>query len=395
MSTCDTPDFAVEDCPNPGTMSKKPNKATSDAKPLTGSARPSPPTGEASSPTPLYSRTQVDAAGEALIAPSSSLDDLRRVRAVVNNWRATHSVPLDCVRMELEQRVAGFGENAVVAARLKRLSSIEAKLRRFRSMRLARMQDVGGCRVVLPSAADVLNIADRYDSEPSPHAVIHSDDYIAEPRASGYRGVHLVSRFRPDSEAQAVYEGMRIEIQLRSRLQHVWATAVETVGTFSGQALKSSVGDERWLRLFALMGSEMAFAEGRPLVPGTPKTRQAVREELSEVAHGVNAVARLERYRETLRVLAGHVRNGKAAYFHIIVDSLPDDVARVRWNEYAEHEREEAILAFEEVEAAIEHFPGADTVLVRVASIDTLRDAYPSYFADTRIFVDQLRCAIE
>ena len=357
------------------------------------SERPIEATSEASSPQPLYSRTQVNAAGDALIAPSSSLDDLRNARAVVNNWRAAHSLPLDCIRAELQQRVAGF-EDAIVAARLKRLSSIEAKLRRFRSMRLGRMQDVGGCRVVLPSVADVLSVAGRYGSEPSPHAVIHSDDYIAQPRASGYRGIHLVSRFRPGGEEQAVYEGMRIEIQLRSRLQHVWATAVETVGTFSREALKSSVGDERWLRLFALMGSEMAFAEGRPLVPETPKTREAVREELSEVAHGVDAIARLERYRETLRVLEGHVRNGKAEYFHIIVDSMPNDVARVRWNEYAEHEREEAILAFEEVEAAIEHFPGADTVLVRVASIDTLRDAYPSYFADTRVFVDQLKCAI-
>ena len=358
------------------------------------SKRPIEATSEASSPKPLYSRTRVNAAGDELIAPSSSLDELRNARSVVNNWRAAHSLPLDCIRTELQQRVAGFGEEAVVAARLKRLPSIEAKLRRFRSMRLGRMQDVGGCRVVLPSVADVLGIAGRYGSEPSPHAVIHSDDYIAEPRASGYRGVHLVSRFRPGGEEQAVYEGMRIEIQLRSRLQHVWATAVETVGTFSGQALKSSAGDEQWLRLFALMGSEMAFAEDRPLVPGTPKTRQALREELSEVAHDVDAVARLERYRETLRVLEGHVRNGKAEYFHIIVDSMPNDVARVRWNEYPEHEREEAILAFEEVEAAIEHFPGADTVLVRVASIDTLRDAYPSYFADTRVFVDRLKCAI-
>ncbi|MYF28171.1 MAG: RelA/SpoT domain-containing protein [Gammaproteobacteria bacterium] len=358
------------------------------------SERPIEATSEASSPQPLYSRTQVNAAGDALIAPSSSLDDLRNARSIVNNWRAAHSLPLDCIRMELQRRVAEFGEDAIVAARLKRLSSIEAKLGRFRSMRLGRMQDVGGCRVVLPSVADVLSITGRYGRKPSPHAVIHSDDYIAEPRASGYRGVHLVSRFRPQGEEQAVYEGMRIEIQLRSRLQHVWATAVETVGTFSGQALKSSVGDERWLRLFALMGSEMAFAEGRPLVPETPKTRQALREELSKVAHRLDAVARLERYRETLRVLEGHVRNGQAEYFHIIVDSMPDDVARVRWNEYAEHEREEAILAFEEVEAAIEHFPGADTVLVRVASIDTLRDAYPSYFADTRVFVDQLKCAI-
>ena len=343
---------------------------------------------------PRYSRSRVNAAGDALISPSSSPVELRGARKVVNNWRAAHSLPLDRVRLELQQKVAEFGDNALVAQRLKRLSSIAAKLRRFRGMNLARMQDVGGCRAVLPLPEDVLTIAGRYMSESPRHPVVHTDDYIAEPRHSGYRGIHCVSRFRPACRDEEVFEGMRIEIQLRSRLQHVWATAVETAAIFSGEALKSSVGDDRWLRLFALMASEMALTEGLPGVPGTPPTRRALREELAEVSQAVDAVARLERYRETLRVLEGHVRNGRAEYFHIVVDPMSDDVARVRWNEYAEDEREEAICAFEEVEAAIEHFPGADTVLVRVASVETLRDAYPSYFADTRVFVDRLRRAI-
>ena len=101
-----------------------------------------------------------------------------------------------------------------------------------------------------------------------------------------------------------------------------------------------------------------------------------------------------KRYRQALKVLEGHVRNGRAEYFHIVAESWPDGTARVRWNEYARDEREEAIRAFEEVEAAIEHFPGAETVLVRVASVDALRTAYPSYFADTRAFVAELEKAI-
>ena len=378
----------------PDIMAKKSNEATAAAKPLTASAQLSRPSGEAAAPEPHYSRSQVNAAGDSLISPSSSPDELRQARLIVNDWRAAHSAPLDRVRMELAKRVAEYDEDALVAQRLKRLSSIDAKLRRFRGMNLARMQDIGGCRAVVATALDVRSTADRYARKPSAHAVVHTGDYIAEPRSSGYRGIHLISRFQPERQDESVYEGMRIEIQLRSRLQHVWATAVETVSTFSGQALKSSAGDDRWLRLFALMGAEMAMIEDLPLVPGTPLARQAIREELTEVAHAVEAVARLERYRETLRVLEGHVRNGQAEYFHIIVDSMPDGGARARWNEYADYEREEAIRAFEEVEAAIEHFPGADTVLVRVASIDTLRDAYPSYFADTRVFVDRLKRAI-
>ena len=343
---------------------------------------------------PEHSRTQVNAAGATLIDPASSLTDLRRARAIINNWRATHSLPLDRIRMELQARVAPLGKEALVAQRLKRLSSIAAKLRRFRSMNLARMQDVGGCRAVLPSVEDVRCVARSYADSPSKHHVVHTDDYLTHPRASGYRGIHLVSRFQPSEAQEAVYAGMRIEIQLRSRLQHAWAAAVETLGTFSGQSLKSSQGDEGWLRFFALMASEIAFTEECPLVPDTADRRDLLRRELAVAAGTLNAVARLERYRRTLKVLEGHVRNGQAEYFHIVVESWSGGAARVRWNEYAGNEREEAIRSFEEVEAAIEHFPGAETVLVRVASVDALRSAYPSYFADTRAFVAELEKAI-
>ena len=354
--------------------------------------------GSATVPTartrPEYSRSRINAAGAALIDPASSLNDLRRTRAIVNNWRAAHSLPLDHVRTELQERVAPFGEEALVAQRLKRLSSIDAKLRRFRNMNLARMQDVGGCRAVLPSVDDVRRVARSYEDRPPRHRVVHTDDYLARPRSSGYRGIHLVSRFQPGEEEEAFYAGMRLEIQLRSRLQHAWAAAVETVGTFSGQALKSSEGDHGWLRFFALMASEIAFSEECPVVPDTADSRDALRHELAVTASALGAVARLERYRQALKILEGHVRNGQAEYFHIVAESWQDGTARVRWNEYAGDEREEAIRAFEEVEAAIEHFPGAETVLVRVASVEALRSAYPSYFADTRAFVAELEKAI-
>ena len=48
----------------------------------------------------------------------------------------------------------------------------------------------------------------------------------------------------------------------------------------------------------------------------------------------------------------------------------------------------------EEAEAAVKHFSGVGTVFVRVASVDVLRDAYPSYIANTRSFVPELGKAI-
>ena len=72
----------------------------------------------------------------------------------------------------------------------------------------------------------------------------------------------------------------------------------------------------------------------------------------------------------------------------------PSGTARAHWNEYANDEHKEAVSTLVEVEAAIEQFPGAETVLVRVASVEALRSAYPSHFADTTAFVAELEDAI-
>ena len=66
---------------------------------------------------------------------------------------------------------------------------------------------------------------------------------------------------------------MRIELQFRSRLQHLWATGVEIVDTFTEEALKFGRGGNDWRRFFALMSTELAMREQMPLVPGTPTNR--------------------------------------------------------------------------------------------------------------------------
>ena len=340
---------------------------------------------------PEHTRSQVNDAGVTLVDPSASPRDKLRARTIVHNWRASHSFPLNALQAKLRHAVARFGDAALVAQRLKRMSSIEAKLRRSHQMQLACMQDIGGCRAVLPSADDVLAVVRQYDRSRALHEPLGRHDHLASPRDRGYRGVHLVYGYRTKSDAHAAYSGMRIEIQFRSRLQHAWATAVETVGTFSGQALKSSEGNAAWLRFFALMATELACTEGLPPVPGTPADRGTLRRELVQLAAEINAGARLEAYGRTLRILEGDVRNGRAAYFHIYLDLAGETV---RWNEYSANEREEAIQAYEEVETAIRRFPGAETVLVQVDSVEALRRAYPNYFADTTVFLAELQKAI-
>ena len=345
-------------------------------------------------PRPENSRRAVDRAGATLTTPTASAAERREAIGVMNNWRAAHAVPLNAIQMNLRNYARAVSEEAFVAQRLKRRESIEAKLLRGPNMRLSQMQDIGGCRAVVPSTDHVDAVFFRFLNSRAKHDLIRSDDYLAQPRESGYRGVHLVYRYRTTSARNQPYDGLRIEVQIRSQLQHSWATAVETVGLFSGQALKSGRGDEDWKRFFALMGTEIAFSEQLPPVPGTPGDRGALRRELRRAAQEIDAVGRLEAYGNTLRVLQGDVRNGQAAYFHIFLERRGDGGGEVRWNEYSGREREEAIRAYEDVESAIQSFPGAETVLVQVSSVEALRRAYPNYFADTRAFVAELKKAI-
>src|SRR5207237_10598270 len=109
-------------------------------------------------------------------------------------------------------------------------------------------------------------------------------EYSTEPKEDGYRCYHVNFKYYTDSPARKVYNGLRIEIQLRSRLQHIWATAVETTSTFTGQALKSNVGSEEWKRFFALMATEIAVYEKRPSVPNTPEDKTERKAEIERLS---------------------------------------------------------------------------------------------------------------
>ena len=117
---------------------------------------------------PHYSRGKVDAAGELLAHPRSMFDadhdiagfygEAGRVVHVVNDWRASHNLPLYVIRKTLEKRAKRISEHAIVAQRIKRLPSIKRKLREneFRHLKLSQIQDIGGCRAIMPEIDDVL-----------------------------------------------------------------------------------------------------------------------------------------------------------------------------------------------------------------------------------------------
>ena len=214
----------------------------------------------------------------------------------------------------------------IVAQRIKRLPSIRSKLERLPGMSLARMQDLGGCRAIVSDIDRVAELVDYYrDKSRMKHRLVREDPYVWRPPKSGYRSVHLVYAYNGDT---ATYNGLQIELQLRSKLQHGWATAVETVETFTGQALKSSVGEQEWLRFFALMSSALAFREGTPTVPGTPDDPKVLVRELRESADNLQVIGRLRGFGAALAHTEENFEPKKNQTFLLQLD-LREQILRV------------------------------------------------------------------
>lgn len=174
-------------------------------------------------------------------------------------------VSIDIKRGKLSERY----KDSIVAQRLKRYITIIGKLRDDPRLKLTTMQDIGGVRAILRSKRDVYKLRKEYINSPHFYQMIEVNackDYIQNPKASGYRGIHIIFKYK--NKLNSSYDGLRIEMQIRTKLQHIWATAVEVMGTFRGEKLKSGKGDEQWQRLFSLVSSYFAYKKkSQPVFP--------------------------------------------------------------------------------------------------------------------------------
>lgn len=336
--------------------------------------------------SPEFAKSEVNWAGRILVGQTpSDEDDVEKAYQIINNWRSSHGFPLLALRITLGNRASQVDASSLIAQRIKRLSSISYKLQRFPTMNMIQMQDVGGCRAVVSNVAQVRALRGLYRR--MKHRLVREDDYITQPKASGYRSSHLVYRYMSDKKE--TYNGLQIEIQLRSRLQHAWATAVETVGTFLQQSLKASQGTTDWLRFFSLMGSALALRERTPLVPETPGNKTRLVAELRHHVQLLDVRRRLESYRSTLETRA-RPEARRARYY--LLELNPSE-GRLVVRGYKGNELDRATTEYLAVERALSG-AGAEAVLVSVESLDQLRRAYPNYFLDTRVFLEAMRTAI-
>lgn len=330
---------------------------------------------------PEHKPEEVNKAGKALasmVFPVNSEEGLKAL-SVINNWRAAHAYPLNTFQNTLRHRARKLEKRVIIAQRAKRLDSIHRKLVAQTTMRMTQMQDIAGCRAIFSRLSHVYRLVQLYKSGKFEHKFRNEKDYIQSPKEDGYRSYHLVYEYMGTSKTHA-YNGLRVEIQIRTQYQHAWATAVEAVGIFTRQALKSSQGDEDWLRFFALMSSALAAMERTPCVPNTPHDKAKLVEELRFLAKKLRARDMLSAYNTTLDTL-GSAKDAK--YFIVHLD--PDE-GRITLRRYKAKESSEANRVYTELESQIPEGARQQVVLVSVADINALKRAYPNYFLDTALF---------
>jgi ppGpp synthetase/RelA/SpoT-type nucleotidyltranferase len=326
--------------------------------------------------TPDPDKRRIITAGKTLADANAGLAAREAAVQIVSDWRGRHIVPMGILAIDLINKCLQVDSRAFTAQRLKRLESITAKLSRkevdLPNINLWTMQDIGGCRAILPTVAGVRAVDSHYARDPSISP--KRKDYIATPKESGYRGIHLIFRYRGTGTTE--YDGMQIEIQLRSRLQHIWATAVETVGYFTNQSLKSSVGPERWLRFFTLMSAFIALKEQCPHVPNTPETMSELIAQLRPYA--LEARDHFSAYESTIHH-AETFRGHEESDYYLLTLSAVNRMWRMQG--FSRERLEEANRKYAAAEA-----DGYNAVLVSTESLSTLWKAYPNYFLDLRAF---------
>lgn len=334
---------------------------------------------------PLHSRKRVKKAGDNIRDDKATDEDYK----VLDNWRASHAHVLNTFQANLRGRTRKT--NFLVGERLKRRVTIIDKLRnRQRDMNLARMNDIAGCRIILPDTESLLKFREQIVSiGRAKHVRITEDqdqyNYIERPKESGYRGIHDVYKYRANSKNAQDWDNLRIEIQYRTSIQHAWSTAVETADLLTKSRVKFSDADSDYENFFRAASEILSrcFEQSRACLPDFTDG------EIVDLYEASNDATNLFDILRTTNALSPDLSE---KFFKKRLNTIlifPHGEAGPSLRVHTYRTSSEATLKYGELEADLGDT--ADVVLVRAEDASTLRKVFQNYFVDTHDFIRLLR----
>lgn len=354
-----------------------------------------------------YSGEKINKTGKTLVSltPTPSDPVFIECMDVLTYCRKTHDYPLQNAFSILQKIVLQEDRNAIFAKRLKRHHSIVNKLKRFKHSQLNNMQDIGGCRAILSSNKKITKIVRALKQRPefrNPDGTVRRfDDYLTTPKDDGYRSYHLIGRF-PSLDGKH----RPIEIQLRTKLQHDWATTLEIVDLFTGQSLKSNQGSDEWKEFFRNVSTHFAEMEDIPVfqtlenqkkveayqkhVNSKPKSIALVKR-TKRIATNLGVIRKLEAYYNSLKIMEKHL-NEQHLEGYVLVE-VNTSARQVRSSFFTDSSL--ANKAYTDAETAYIGKDDMVVALVSTTSIGGIKNAYPNFFADSTEFLKYFMIVME
>ena len=162
-------------------------------------------------------------------------------------WSTGYSGAMHEVQAKVAECSRGAGLDDPIAARIKQIDSVVAKLRRMPT-KLSGLEDIAGCRIAVPTTGDV----DRLLAQCVTLDVSRVRDYRESPNNS-YRAVHLTVR---------AGDRKPVELQLRTHLQDLWANLAERCAALIDLQLKYGGGPSDLRDLLKLTSVYAATLDG-------------------------------------------------------------------------------------------------------------------------------------
>jgi putative GTP pyrophosphokinase len=334
-------------------------------------------------PPPKIKKSELDRIGDRIRSGKFTEGDLESLE----QWRASHSYLINTFQARLRsisKKVPG-----AVATRLKRRPTIVDKLGRESGMKLSRMHDVAGCRVVFQTIEELTEFRRKMHNTRAKHRLISDGDkynYIAAPKNSGYRSIHDVYEYASYSPTGEAWNGLKIEVQYRTEAQHSWSTAVEAFDmALSSRAKFSQANQEilRWFRVTSEIiarGIESRFGALPHMNNEELLCEYAESEQQSRVFDTLKSISpsvRDDQFKEGKFILIYHYSKGELPQTPLEI--VPYGTWSEGVNKYFQLEEQ--------------HAGSADVVLVRSNSIITVRNAFRNYFLDVSGFIGLLEKA--
>lgn len=318
---------------------------------------------------PGGSKKRVTKAGDAIRSGTETQEDL----AIIEEWRAAHRGVLNTFQAILRFRTKE--RKITVAQRHKRRNTIFNKLNRLPSMQLARMDDVAGCRLIFRNIKELEEFRNEFHQARFKHKIRHEPEkynYIKNPKATGYRGIHDVYEYDVNSESGKDLTGLYIEIQYRTLVQHAWATAVEVIGFITESQPKFQQGDDRYSKAMALASEILARAHEEKKGPFPELSDTDLIKNFLEIDQELALI-------QTLRGLS-QAKTDISGKRNTILNFSEDGNLEIK----SFRDATDALRALFELE---KQYPRNDIVLVRADTSDEVRLAFRNYFNDAREFI--------